>query len=253
MNISKLDHILNCHPIIKTDIIRGENTNLFSKDGKKIIDFEAGEWCTALGHNNMRINSVMIEQINKLINVHYKLTNDTAEISAVNLLEQFHFKDGKAVFLSSGSEAVELSMRLAKMVSKGRKILTFAISYLSAFSNTSLPRDKNLWVEVDFLQCNNCPNKECSHKCSILKNIEFNDIATFVLESATCGRVLFPPYKLVKFLAEEVKSMVVPLLLMKLLPDWGEQENGLDIIITILNQILLHWVNLLAMDIQLVQ
>jgi acetylornithine/succinyldiaminopimelate/putrescine aminotransferase len=103
--MNKLKHILQCHPITKTDIISGDNTNLYSKEGKKIIDFEAGIWCTALGHSNSRINAVIVEQINKIMNMHYKLTSDITEVSAVNLLELVHFKDGKAVFLSSGSEA----------------------------------------------------------------------------------------------------------------------------------------------------
>lgn len=205
--MNKLEHILNCHPIIKTDIIKGKNVNLYSKDGKKIIDFESGIWCTALGHNNERINEVIIDQIKNIIHVHYKLTNDAAEILAVNILKQFHFHDGKAVFLSSGSEAVELSLRISKLVSNGDKILTFSNSYLSAYSNTSFPRNENFWVQIDFLKCSKCPDNKCTKKCNLIKNINFDEISTFILEpGSSCGRVLFPPYKLVKFLENEVKK-----------------------------------------------
>lgn len=207
MSNLKLEHILDCHPILKTDIIKGQNTDLFSKDGKKFIDFEAGMWCTALGHSNQRINTVIIEQINKIMNVHYNLTNDIAETLAVNLIEQLHFIDGKAVFLSSGSEAVGLSMRVSKLVSSKNKLLTFSSSYLSAFSNASFPRDENSWVEIDFLKCSNCSNKDCTNNCRIIKNIDFNDISAFILEPGNSGgRVLLPPNKLVNFLAGEVKK-----------------------------------------------
>lgn len=202
---SKLPHILGCHPIVKTDIIRGKDTKLFTKDGKTIIDFEAGMWCTALGHSNPKINTTTKNQLEKIVNLHYKLTSYTAETLAVNLLKQLHFKDGKAVFLSSGSEAVELGMRIAKMVSNGNKILTFSTSYLSAFSNTSIPRDQKVWAEINFLQCNNCSNKSCTSDCELLKGIDFNNISVFILESASCGIVRFPPYKLVKFLSNETK------------------------------------------------
>lgn len=207
MSKVKLEHILHCHPIIKTDIIRGENTNLFDREGNRIIDFEAGIWCTALGHSNSRINSVMIQQLEKIMHVHYKLTCDIADILAVNLLEILNFQDGKAVFLSSGSEAVELSMKISKMFSKGSKILTFSASYLSAYSSTSFPRDNNIWTQIDFLKCTNCTKKECTNQCSILKDIDFSDISTFILEPGNSGgRVLLPPYKLVKFLSNEVKK-----------------------------------------------
>ena len=203
----KLRHILDCHPIVRSDIISGKNTDLYSNDGKKIVDFEAGMWCTALGHSNLRINTVMIEQLEKIMNTHYKLTCNIAEVLAANLLQQFHFQDGKAVFLSSGSEAVELSIRISKLISEKNKVLTFSTSYLSAFSNTSIPRDKNMWNEIDFLQCSKCQNKECTNKCSILEDIRFEDVSTFILEpGSSSGRVIFPPYKLVKFLADEVKK-----------------------------------------------
>lgn len=207
MSKNKLEHILLCHPIIKTDIIRGENTNLFSSEDKKIIDFEAGIWCMALGHCNSRINSVMIQQLEKLMHVHYKLTCEIADDLAVNLLEILQFQDGKATFLSSGSEAVELSIRISKILTKGSKILTFSSSYLSAYSSTSFPRDSSLWTQIDFKKCSSCSTKECTNQCSHLKDIDFSDISAFVLEPGNSGgRVLLPPIKLVKFLADEVKK-----------------------------------------------
>lgn len=206
MDVFKLNHVLHCHPIIKTDIVRAQNTNLFDKEGKKIIDFEAGIWCTALGHSNERINTVMINQIKNIMHSHNKLTSDVSETLAINLIKLLGFESGKTVFLSSGSEAVQLSLRLANLVSNRNKILCFSNSYLSAYSNTSIPRDKNLWAQLDFCQCSNCPNEECISDCNILKNIAFNEISAFVLEPATCGRVLFPDYKLVKFLADNVKK-----------------------------------------------
>lgn len=203
----KLEHILQCHPIIKTDIIRGKNTTLFSKNNEKVIDFEAGIWCTALGHSNSRINSIIVDQIEKIMHSHYKLTCDIADVLAVKLLKLLQFRDGKAVFLSSGSEAVELSMRIAKMVSKGNRILTFSSSYLSAYSSTSFPRDNNIWTQIDFLKCCNCPNEKCTNQCKVLKDIDFKNISTFILEPGNSGgRVLLPPYKLVRFLSNKVKN-----------------------------------------------
>ncbi|SKC91530.1 class-III pyridoxal-phosphate-dependent aminotransferase [Maledivibacter halophilus] len=203
----KLKHILNCHPIIKTDIIEGKNTILLSDDGKKIIDFEAGIWCTALGHSNSKINSIIVKQIDKIMHSHYKLTCNISDNLAMNLLKLLQFQDGKAVFLSSGSEAVELSMRISKLVSNKKKVLTFSTSYLSAYSSTSFPRDNNLWTEVDFLKCSNCSNKKCTNYCSLLRNINFTNISTFILEPGNSGgRVLLPPYNLVDFLSNEVKK-----------------------------------------------
>lgn len=205
MSTLKLEHILNCHPIVKTDITMGEDTYYFDSSGKKFIDFESGVWCTALGHNNPRIKKTMINQIDKVIHLHHKLTSYAAEVLAVNLLQLFHFTDGKAVFLNSGSEAVEMSIRLSRLISTPGKTLTFSNSYLSALSSNSLFRDKEHWCDMNFLQCRNCPRTECTSECSILSHIDFSHISAFILESASCGGVFFPPYKLVKLLVDEVK------------------------------------------------
>lgn len=206
MSKNKLEHILHCHPMMETDITRAEDTCLYDAAGKKYIDFEAGIWCMALGHSNPRINRVMTEQINKAVHLHHKLTSGIAEVLAVNLLELFHFEDGRAVFLSSGSEAVELSIRIARLISPKRKVLTFSNSYLSALSSNAAPRDKDRWHEVDFMKCSSCPFTECTIECPNLNHVDFNDISAFIFEPAICGRVIFPPYKLVKFLETEVRK-----------------------------------------------
>lgn len=203
---SKLKHILACHPIVKTDIVKASDAYLFDSEGKKYVDFEAGIWCVALGHSNSRVNTVIKEQIEKVMNTHFKLSSDVAESLAVNLLKILKFEDGKAVFLSSGSEAVEFGIRIGKLASKGTKLLTFSTSYLSAYSNTSFPRDKNTWIQVDFLQCRGCTKRECMSTCEVISDIDFSDISSFVLEpGSSSGRVLFPPNSLVRFLSENVK------------------------------------------------
>lgn len=206
MSKHQLEHILQCHPIARTDISRGCNTDLFTRDGAKIVDFEAGTWAAALGHSHPRINSIIIGQIEKIMHTHYKLTSDMAEDLAINLVELLNWKDGKAIFLSSGSEAVELGMRLARLVSRGDKMLTFQSSYLSAYPSTSFPRQENAWVQVDHQQCNGCRKTECS-SCSVLSELDFAGIAAFIFEPGNSGgRVLLQPNKLVKFLAREVKK-----------------------------------------------
>lgn len=206
MNNVKLEHILNCHPIVKTDITKAENTYLFDASGKKFVDFESGIWCTALGHNHPQVIKAMLNQINKVIHLHHKLTSDIAESLAINLLELFHYKEGKAVFLNSGSEAVEFSIKLSRLISPNKKLLTFSNSYLSAISSNINSRDKDYWCDMNFLSCANCPRTECTCDCILFDQIDFSAISAFIFEPAACGSVFFPPHKLVKLLVEEVKK-----------------------------------------------
>lgn len=206
MNSMKLEHILACHPIQKTDIAKAENTCYYDSLGKRMIDFESGIWCTALGHCHPRINRVMHEQIDKVIHLHQKLTPCVAEALAVNLLDLIQRPDGKAVFLCSGSEAVEFAIRLSRLISTKKKMLAFSNSYLSALSSNSVNRSQDSWYQVNFLHCSDCSRKECSGDCSLLSHIDFTEISGFVFEPAACGAVLFPPNKLVSFLEREVRK-----------------------------------------------
>ena len=50
-----MNHILKCHKIDDINFVRGENCYLYDEKGNKYIDFIAGCWSTALGHNNPQI------------------------------------------------------------------------------------------------------------------------------------------------------------------------------------------------------
>jgi len=110
----------------------GKDTRIYDSSGNCMFDFESGIWCTALGHSNPRINSKIIEQINKVIHLNHSFVSQHAENLAKNLLKILSMENGKAVFLSSGSEAVLLAIRLVQLIKNGGKYLTFQTSYLSA-------------------------------------------------------------------------------------------------------------------------
>lgn len=207
MNNELLPHIFKCHSIIKGDIVRGKGAYFFDEAGKRYIDFESGIWAAVLGHNNQRINKVITQQINKITHQHTGMVSHIAEELAERLLKLFQWKDGKAVFLSSGSEAVELSITIAKLVTEKQTVLSFANSYLSAYGTSGNFMKNKEWIKIDFFKCKNCKKSECISSCGQLEEIDFNSISAFVLESGnTSGRVIFPPEKLVKYLEKEIKK-----------------------------------------------
>jgi len=63
-----------------------------------------------LGHNHPEINKTIIEQLGKIAHAGYKYSTPIVEKASAKLLEIVDFPDGKCVFLSSGSEAVEYSI-----------------------------------------------------------------------------------------------------------------------------------------------
>jgi len=113
-------------------------------------------------------------------------------------------KDGKCVFLSSGSEAVEFGLIIAKLYTGKKSMLTFSESYLGAYGSAGMK--DNQWVKIDFNPCLECKEIECFKDCSKLKNVDMNKMGAFVFEPGSLlGKVKFPPHKLVDLLVGEIR------------------------------------------------
>lgn len=203
--MSLLPHILGCHPIAKTDIVRGEGVNLYDRHGKKFVDFEAGIWCAALGYDNPQINSCIHDMLKRVIHLGPQFTSSLAEEAAVELLSHTPFKDGKVVFLSSGSEAVELSIILSLLLTEKTNLLTFDRSYLGAYGIAGYGGEERLWIKIDIDACLKCTDDECVLSCPCLSQVNFDNTAAFVLEPVLAsGGIIIPPPKVVQLLSKEV-------------------------------------------------
>ncbi len=200
-----MQHILKCHDLIKNDIVKADNCYLYDKNNKRYVDFESGTWCTIVGHANTRINKRIIEQINNVTHLGYRYTNFVVEDTAVNLLGTIFEKEGKCVFLSSGSEAVEFSINVAKLITGKTLMLTSSESYLGAYGSAGMQNDN--WTKIDLEICLNCRKIECFKDCANLKKINWNDMGAFVFEpGSSSGKVKFPPAKLVRLIVKEVRN-----------------------------------------------
>lgn len=200
-----MEHILRCHEIIKDDLVRGENCYLFDRNNKRYVDFEAGIWCTVIGHNNPRINKKISEQITKVTHLGPRYTNRLAEEAAMSLLETLSIRDGKCLFLSSGSEAVDFAINAARLITGRNLMLTFSESYLAAYGSAGT-REGDNWAEISFNDCFDCKESECSEDCENIGEIDFREVGAFVFEpGCSKGLIKFAPKKLIKFILGQVK------------------------------------------------
>ena len=145
----EMGHILKCHDIVKTDFVRAENCYLYDSAGKRYIDFESGIWSTALGHNHPRVNQAIRSQLEQVIHLGTRYPNGLAEGAATDVLGVVGMEEGKCVFLSSGSEAVELAVKIAQRATGKPLCLTFSSSYLAAYGSAGT-KDAAHWRLVDW-------------------------------------------------------------------------------------------------------
>jgi len=203
----KAIHNSTGYDIYDSYIVRGENCYLYDEQGRKIIDFEAGVWSTVLGHSHPRIIQAIQQQVHKIMHLGYRYKNRTVEEAAEKVLQLASFPNGQCIFLTSGSEAVELVVQMAKRIMDKPLLLSLAGSYLSAIGSSSRKSDKE-WFSFDWTVCTDCACKDtCNPQCEALKAIPFNQIGGMVFEPGnTSGLVKIPPKGLIKRLEDKIRE-----------------------------------------------
>lgn len=187
------------------DIDKAIGYYLYDSKGNKYIDFEAGVWCTSLGHNNLEFNIILKGQIDKITHCGFRYTNRRVTTQAsTDIIKTLNDFKGKCLFLSSGSEAVEFSIKIGKYLRRNKKILTFKESYLSAFGSGNI-QDENQWIQFQLHNCIGCKS-DCL-RCKLFNDIPFEDIGAFVFEPGNSGGlVLLPPYRLIESLEKKLRD-----------------------------------------------
>jgi len=202
-----MSYVLRCsgYDLTGIEIARARGCRLFCSDGRELVDFEAGVWCAALGHNHPRLQQVILASLERISHIGYRMTNALQEQAAVEVLRAVDFGDGKCVFLSSGSEAVEFGVQIARHVTKKPLLLALTESYLAAYGSSGL-RPPEEWVLFDRAVCEDCPpERECSLQCPHLASIPFEQIGAIVFEPGSSGGLVrFPQKKLIEALCAGV-------------------------------------------------
>jgi acetylornithine/N-succinyldiaminopimelate aminotransferase len=204
-----MDHVLRCsgYKVVKTDIVRGQGCYLYDVQGRRYVDLEAGVWCAALGHGHPRVNQAMRAQMEQIIHLGYRYASALVEEAAVEILDTVPLSDGKCIFLSSGSEAVEFGVQIARRITGQPLLLTLSDSYLAAYGSAGRKSPEE-WACFDWSACVACPHPdECDPHCSRLEEIPFESIGALVFEPGnSSGLVRLPPRQLVQTLERMVRG-----------------------------------------------
>jgi acetylornithine/N-succinyldiaminopimelate aminotransferase len=202
-----MKNVLNCtgHELKLPNIVDSDGAFVFDERGERYLDLESGIWCTPLGHKNAGVNAAITRQINLLTHAGFCFSNNIVEEAAKAVLSITGFKDGKCVFLCSGSEAIELARQICKHITTKPVTLCLHDAYLGSFS--SVTNRDNGWYLFDWSECAVCPESEdCSRECPKLKNIPDN-ISEFVFEPGSAsGFVRFPSASLIRNIVDIVRA-----------------------------------------------
>ena len=95
--------------------VRGDGVSIIDRDGKRYIDASGGAAVSCLGHSDVDVRRAIIEQTQKLSFAHTAFfTTEVAEELAENLIAGAPAGLDRVFYVSGGSEAVEVCLKLAR-------------------------------------------------------------------------------------------------------------------------------------------
>ncbi len=122
--------------------VRGDGVYLIDSDGQRYLDASGGAAVSCLGHNEPRVRAAIVDQLGKVEFAHTSFfTNEPSERLAEKLisLAPDGFGAGRVAFVGSGSEAMEVALKLARQyhVERGEPRRThFVAREMSYHGNT---------------------------------------------------------------------------------------------------------------------
>ena len=195
-------------PGVSITAVKASGVRIQTREYGELIDFESGCWAAVLGHSRKEVTQALIENVEVLLHTHQFFDTEHPGALVKELIAAAALKsDYRGTFISSGSEAVSLAVSLAELVTGRPRKLSFSISYLGSTPELHLPRDPARWTDLDIRECLSCTRQSGCRECGKHSSIDFSQLAAFVFEPGNSGGVvLFPPDKLIRFLAEETRA-----------------------------------------------
>lgn len=107
-------------------IVRGHGVFLYDDDGLDYLD--AYNNVPVVGHSNPRVQSAVAQQL-ELVNTHTRYLTDPIVDYAEQLVGLFPSALDQVIFASTGSEAVDLALRIARHVTDGQGVIVTRHAY----------------------------------------------------------------------------------------------------------------------------
>lgn len=107
----------------------GKGSFITDVDGNKILDLNAGQFCSIFGHSWPKLDKIFKAQSKKIIHTGTNTISSELFYAGKQISTICEGMQAKTIFLSTGAEAVECALRFAKGVKKKNGFACFANGY----------------------------------------------------------------------------------------------------------------------------
>lgn len=96
-------------------VVHANGSYLYLEDGRRILDSTTGAAVACIGYGNERVRKAMYDQMGQVSYINAQIyTSGPAEELAQLLIDSTEHKMSHAIFMSSGSEAMEAALKLSR-------------------------------------------------------------------------------------------------------------------------------------------
>ena len=117
-----------------TVMTRSEGCRVWDTEGNSYLDLQSGYWCSVLGYGNPDLVEPVKSQINRLVNVMSAFRTEEVELALQELEKVLPPTLNRAAFLNSGSEAVDLALKMARAATGRTGVVVNERGYYGATS-----------------------------------------------------------------------------------------------------------------------
>jgi 4-aminobutyrate aminotransferase-like enzyme len=117
-----------------TVMTRSDGCRVWGRDGKSYLDLQSGYWCSVLGYGNPSLIEPVKSQIDRLINVMSAFRTEEIDLALSELEKVLPPTLCRAAFLNSGSEAVDLALKMARAATGRTGVVVNERGYYGATS-----------------------------------------------------------------------------------------------------------------------
>jgi len=123
-------HLIRYGGTFTPEIIeRAEGSFLYTESGRRILDFTSGQMSAILGHSHPEIVATVQRQIATLDHLFSGMLSRPVVELARRLADSLPAPLDKALLLTTGAEANEAALRMAKLVTGKHEVVSFASSW----------------------------------------------------------------------------------------------------------------------------
>lgn len=107
-------------------LARARGSECWDVEGKRYIDFLSGQVCSTIGHSHPRIVEALQEACEKMVHCNANMQNEDSILLAERLATLMPGPISRSLFKSSGSEANEAAIHLAKRFTGNWEVVSLA-------------------------------------------------------------------------------------------------------------------------------